>query len=114
MRIRIVSVASVADGAGHRYSNGQTVTVDDDLARSWIAAGHARPASRAAGRDGNRERAAAARKAKEAKEAETAKAEKAAEDEDPEAEERKAPAPRKRTATKRAPRTAKKPAADDE
>ncbi|GGR37953.1 hypothetical protein GCM10010497_46040 [Streptomyces cinereoruber] len=112
MRIRIVSVASVADGAGHRYSNGQTVTVDDDLARSWIAAGHARPATRAAGRDGNRARASAARKAKASEDAKATTAEASPEAEEP--EERKAPAPRKRTATKRAPRTAKKPDTDDE
>ncbi|MFE2936669.1 hypothetical protein [Streptomyces sp. NPDC059278] len=41
MRIQIIASGSVADGAGNRYQSGQTVTVDDDLARSWIAVGHA-------------------------------------------------------------------------
>ncbi|MFC8442670.1 hypothetical protein ACFUJT_31485 [Streptomyces griseoincarnatus] len=42
-RIRITSVTSVSDGAGHRYGHGQVVEVDDDLATAWIAAGHAEP-----------------------------------------------------------------------
>ncbi|MFD0344013.1 hypothetical protein ACFVH0_36005 [Streptomyces sp. NPDC127117] len=41
MRIRITAAGSVSDGAGLRVQSGQVVTVDDDLARSWIAAGHA-------------------------------------------------------------------------
>ncbi|MFC8176532.1 hypothetical protein [Streptomyces sp. NPDC057325] len=80
MKIRITSVTSVSDGAGGRYRHGQVVDVDDDLARSWIAAGHARPADET----------------------------------DDETQERKASAQHKRTATKRAPRTAKKPDTDDE
>lgn len=44
-RIRITSVTSVSDGAGHRYGHGQVVEVDDDLATAWIAAGHAEPDS---------------------------------------------------------------------
>lgn len=41
MRIRITAVTSIADGAGHRYRSGQVVDVDDDLAATWITAGHA-------------------------------------------------------------------------
>ncbi|MCM2390191.1 hypothetical protein [Streptomyces albipurpureus] len=48
MRIRIISVTSVADGAGHRYESGQVVHVPDGLAQAWITAGHARPATHAA------------------------------------------------------------------
>ncbi|GGV86732.1 hypothetical protein GCM10010294_67720 [Streptomyces griseoloalbus] len=44
-RIRITSVTSIADGAGHRYGHGQVVEVDDELADAWIAAGHAEPDS---------------------------------------------------------------------
>lgn len=44
-RIRITSVTSVSDGAGHRYGHGQVVEVDDELAASWISAGHAEPDS---------------------------------------------------------------------
>ncbi|WP_030744458.1 hypothetical protein [Streptomyces sp. NRRL F-5135] len=47
MRIRITAVTSVSDGAGRRYWSGQVTTVDDDLARAWIQAGHAVPADRA-------------------------------------------------------------------
>ena len=43
MRIRIVAAASVADGAGRRFTNGQTPDVDDAQAAAWIAAGHAEP-----------------------------------------------------------------------
>lgn len=42
-RIRITSVTSVADGAGRRYTNDQTPEVPEELAASWIAAGHAEP-----------------------------------------------------------------------
>jgi hypothetical protein len=42
-KIRITSVTSVADGAGHRYNDGQVAEVDETLATAWIAAGHAEP-----------------------------------------------------------------------
>lgn len=55
-RIRIISVTSVADGAGRRYTHGQTPEVDDELAASWIAAGHAEPyAPRRSGKGGGRQ-----------------------------------------------------------
>uniref|UniRef100_UPI001E40CB6E hypothetical protein n=1 Tax=Streptomyces sp. DH8 TaxID=2857008 RepID=UPI001E40CB6E len=43
-RVRITSATSVADGAGGRYQHGQVVDIDDVLAASWIAAGHAESA----------------------------------------------------------------------
>jgi hypothetical protein len=42
-RIRITSATSVSDGAGNRYGAGQVVSVPDDLATAWLAAGHAEP-----------------------------------------------------------------------
>ncbi|MGK5529357.1 hypothetical protein [Streptomyces sp. URMC 129] len=83
MRIRITAVTSVADGHGNRYGHGQVADLDEDLARAWLAAGHAEPAT--------------------------------------EQDQDEAPAPRparKRTATRRAPRTGgrakDKDGADDE
>ncbi|MFI7014146.1 hypothetical protein [Streptomyces sp. NPDC050164] len=48
MRIEITAVPSVSDGTGNRYRTGQVVTVDDDLARAWVAAGHARESGKTA------------------------------------------------------------------
>lgn len=45
MRIEIIAVPSVSDGKGLRYRTGQVVDVDDDQARAWVAAGHARRTS---------------------------------------------------------------------
>jgi hypothetical protein len=45
MRIEILAVPSVSDGAGNRYRTGQIVDIDEDLARAWVAAGHARSTS---------------------------------------------------------------------
>lgn len=45
MRIEILAVPSVADGAGNRYRTGQVVDIDEDLARAWVDAGHARSTS---------------------------------------------------------------------
>lgn len=58
-RIRITSVTSVADGAGHRFTHDQTPEVDEELAAAWIAAGHAEPytARRASGGKGGRQQA---------------------------------------------------------
>jgi len=57
-RIRIISVTSVADGAGRRYTHGQTPEVDDELAASWIAAGHAEPYTPSrSGKGGGRQQA---------------------------------------------------------
>ncbi|NYE40692.1 hypothetical protein [Streptomyces fulvorobeus] len=36
-------MTSVADGAGRRYTHDQTPEVPEELAASWIAAGHAEP-----------------------------------------------------------------------
>ncbi|MFF7365821.1 hypothetical protein [Streptomyces sp. NPDC008125] len=55
MRIRIIAPGSVSDGAGLRAQGGQIVDVAEDLARGWIAAGHAEAAPeerRTAGRTG--------------------------------------------------------------
>lgn len=41
MRIEITADSAVADGQGNRYRRGQTVDVADELAQSWIDAGHA-------------------------------------------------------------------------
>ncbi|MEO7260260.1 MAG: hypothetical protein ABI047_03220 [Jatrophihabitantaceae bacterium] len=43
MRIRITSVASVSDGRGNRYTQGDTPKVEADLARDWCALGFAEP-----------------------------------------------------------------------
>ncbi|WP_299542034.1 hypothetical protein [uncultured Streptomyces sp.] len=43
-QIRITAPGSVSDGAGLRAHHGQVVSVNDDLARAWIAAGHAEAA----------------------------------------------------------------------
>ncbi|MGI5443387.1 hypothetical protein ACQEV4_40435 [Streptomyces shenzhenensis] len=45
MRIEILAVPSVSDGAGNRYRTGRIVDVDDDQARAWVDAGHARRVS---------------------------------------------------------------------
>ncbi|MFG2683157.1 hypothetical protein [Streptomyces sp. NPDC048392] len=45
MRIEITAIPSVSDGMGLRYRTGQVVDVDDDQARAWVAAGHARRTS---------------------------------------------------------------------
>ncbi|MFJ8446839.1 hypothetical protein [[Kitasatospora] papulosa] len=51
-------MTAVADGAGRRYSHDQTPQVDDELAASWIAAGHAEPyAPRRPGKGGGRQQA---------------------------------------------------------
>lgn len=44
MRVRIIAVTSIADGAGNRYRSGQTVDIDDGLAAAWIAVGYAEAA----------------------------------------------------------------------
>ncbi|MFH9957316.1 hypothetical protein ACH4OX_24325 [Streptomyces roseolus] len=92
-----MSVAPVSDGMGHRYGPGQVVHVEDVLARSWVAAGHAVIATQAAGNVDGRRRAAAARAAETEQAAEAA----------PEPR-----APKKATAKRAAKKTAARPPAE--
>jgi hypothetical protein len=43
MRVRIVSPTPVSDGRGRRHGHNEEPDLDDELARSWISAGHATP-----------------------------------------------------------------------
>lgn len=86
-RIRIISVTSVADGAGRRYTHDQTPEVPEELAASWIAAGHAEAYTpRRSGKGGARQQAtrtAPRNTAKKSAGATSSEAGKSAEDEPP-------------------------------